>query len=56
VLDTWGIVAFLLWALFIGGMLFFNRKDNGGLRGFGFILISLFIVMPLGYLVWWLSN
>jgi len=55
VLDTWVLIAFLLYALFIGGMLFFNRKDNSGLRGFGFILISIFIVMPLGYLVWWLT-
>jgi hypothetical protein len=53
VLVTWVIVVF--YALFIGGMLFFNRKDNSGLRGFGFILISIFIVMPLGYLVWWLT-
>jgi len=53
VLVTWVIVVF--YALFIGGMLFFNRKDNSGLKGFGFILISIFIVMPLGYLVWWLT-
>ena len=54
-LDTWVLIVFLLYALFIGGMLFFNRKDNSGLKGFGFILISIFIVMPLGYLVWWLT-
>jgi len=56
VLDTWVIIVFLLYALFIGGMLFFSRKNNDGMSGFGFILISIFIVMPLGYLVWWLSN